>query len=61
SNTKKNFSGFLIDNVGDEDEDVEASTNNNEHSKSQKRTISKSSNGSSVTTVESGSYKEDDD
>ncbi|CAF1332409.1 unnamed protein product, partial [Rotaria sordida] len=61
SNKKKNFSGFLIDNVGDEDESVEPSINNDEHSKSQKRTMSKSSNGSSVTTVESGSYQDDDD
>ncbi|CAF3215625.1 unnamed protein product [Rotaria sp. Silwood2] len=59
--SKKNFSGFLIDNVGDEDEGVEPSTNDDEDSKSQKRTISKSSDGSSVTTVESDSYQEDND
>lgn len=52
--SKKSFSGFLIDNVTNEDEDGDSS-------KSQKRTASKSSNGSSVTTVESGSYKDEDD
>ncbi|CAF0977752.1 unnamed protein product [Rotaria magnacalcarata] len=57
---KKSLSGFLIDNVGDEDEEGEISANNYENSKSQKRTVSKSSNGSSVTTVESGSYDDDD-
>ncbi len=51
----------MIDNVGDEDEEIEGSTDNDENSKSQKRTTSKSSNGSSVTTVESGSFKNDDD
>ncbi|CAF4860226.1 unnamed protein product, partial [Rotaria socialis] len=56
----KTFSGFLIDNVGDEDEEGEISANNHENSKSQKRTVSKSSNCSSVTTVESGSYEDDD-
>ncbi|CAF0965593.1 unnamed protein product [Adineta steineri] len=59
--SKKNFSGFLIDNVGDDDEEMDVPTNHNENSKSQKRTTSKSSNGSSVTTVQSCSFDHDDE
>jgi transcriptional regulator ATRX len=59
--SKKNFSGFLIDNVGDEEEEEEGEVESS-IKKSQKRTLSKSSNGSSVTTVESrGSIEDDDD
>lgn len=58
--TKKNFSGFLIDNIGDEEEEEEESSSKKK-SKSHQRTTSKSSNGSSTNTIRSGSPEDDDD